>query len=269
MEFEFLRHVWLLVACRPPLRQYLLDGDFFVGAALSTTLTKLALRYVDITEDAKKQNVSWGRGLNASEMLARHTSCEANLGSFLCQKQSMLKSGVNCVLFISGIPSWGHADHGHYYSPRQIWTPYQGSATAAHLFEAWLLSQHHCFKDSGVASNVDTVWDVSARLSKSFLAYLEWSQFVVFFMHCCLLSAANHWWWCGPHCHLCPCSGWEELPDVGDLPQKVPRVTVGHAGGKDRRRERIPKGEETVGSYWSVPCIDGADHSSFFHFAAE
>lgn len=30
---------------RPPLRQYLMDGDFFIGAALGTTLTKLALRY--------------------------------------------------------------------------------------------------------------------------------------------------------------------------------------------------------------------------------
>ncbi|KAF5300461.1 hypothetical protein FQA39_LY02260 [Lamprigera yunnana] len=30
---------------RPPLRQYLMDGDFFIAAALGTTLTKLALRY--------------------------------------------------------------------------------------------------------------------------------------------------------------------------------------------------------------------------------
>ncbi|XP_054261558.1 coatomer subunit beta isoform X1 [Macrosteles quadrilineatus] len=30
---------------RPALRQYLMDGDFFIGAALGTTLTKLALRY--------------------------------------------------------------------------------------------------------------------------------------------------------------------------------------------------------------------------------
>lgn len=43
---------------RPPLRQFLMDGDFFIGAALSTTLTKLALRYVAQTPDPKKQNVS-------------------------------------------------------------------------------------------------------------------------------------------------------------------------------------------------------------------
>lgn len=30
---------------RPPLRQYLLDGDFFIGSAVATNLTKLALKY--------------------------------------------------------------------------------------------------------------------------------------------------------------------------------------------------------------------------------
>ncbi|XP_052810345.1 coatomer subunit beta-like [Mya arenaria] len=40
----------------PPLRQYLMDGDFFVGAALATSLTKLALKYVRLTNDVKKQN---------------------------------------------------------------------------------------------------------------------------------------------------------------------------------------------------------------------
>jgi len=32
---------------RPPLRRYLMDGDFFTGASLATSLTKLALRYCD------------------------------------------------------------------------------------------------------------------------------------------------------------------------------------------------------------------------------
>jgi len=45
------------VADRPPLRQFLMDGEFFVGAALATTLTKLALRYVAQTTDKRKQNV--------------------------------------------------------------------------------------------------------------------------------------------------------------------------------------------------------------------
>ena len=47
----------LLLSNRPPLRQYLLDGEFFVGAAIACTLTKLALRYLDMEDDKEKQNV--------------------------------------------------------------------------------------------------------------------------------------------------------------------------------------------------------------------
>lgn len=36
-----------------------MDGDFFVAASLATTLTKLALRYVSIVQDKRKQNVSY------------------------------------------------------------------------------------------------------------------------------------------------------------------------------------------------------------------
>ncbi|KAH1012879.1 coatomer subunit beta [Dendroctonus ponderosae] len=38
---------------RPPLRQYLVDGDFFIGASLSSTLTKLALRYSNLSTPEK------------------------------------------------------------------------------------------------------------------------------------------------------------------------------------------------------------------------
>lgn len=41
---------------RPPLRQYLMDGDFFIGAALSATLTKLALRYAELEPEPRAQN---------------------------------------------------------------------------------------------------------------------------------------------------------------------------------------------------------------------
>ncbi|KAM6950105.1 coatomer subunit beta [Lycodopsis pacificus] len=41
---------------RPPLRGFLMDGDFYVAASLATTLTKVALRYVAIVQDKKKQN---------------------------------------------------------------------------------------------------------------------------------------------------------------------------------------------------------------------
>lgn len=41
---------------QPPLRGYLMSGDYFIGAALASSLTKLALRYIDLVSDAKKQN---------------------------------------------------------------------------------------------------------------------------------------------------------------------------------------------------------------------
>ena len=41
---------------KPPLRKYLMEGDFFIGAALGSTMTKLALRYSSIVHDEKKQN---------------------------------------------------------------------------------------------------------------------------------------------------------------------------------------------------------------------
>lgn len=41
---------------RPPLRQYLMDGDFFIGAALATNLTKLALKFIELETDTQKQN---------------------------------------------------------------------------------------------------------------------------------------------------------------------------------------------------------------------
>ncbi|XP_031625408.1 coatomer subunit beta [Contarinia nasturtii] len=41
---------------RPPLRQYLMDGDFFVATTLATTFTKLALKYIELEKDASKQN---------------------------------------------------------------------------------------------------------------------------------------------------------------------------------------------------------------------
>jgi coatomer subunit beta len=41
---------------KPPLRKYLMEGDFFIGAALGSTMTKLALRFSSVVHDEKKQN---------------------------------------------------------------------------------------------------------------------------------------------------------------------------------------------------------------------
>ena len=47
-----------VVGVRPPLRKYMAEGDFFIGAALATSLTKLCLRFIALTDDTKRQNVS-------------------------------------------------------------------------------------------------------------------------------------------------------------------------------------------------------------------
>ena len=41
------------------MRSFLMDGEFFVGASLATVLTKLALRFIELNQDAKKKNVRW------------------------------------------------------------------------------------------------------------------------------------------------------------------------------------------------------------------
>ncbi|XP_015605561.1 coatomer subunit beta [Cephus cinctus] len=41
---------------RPALVQYMMEGDFFIGASLGTTLSKLALRYKSLEKNAKKSN---------------------------------------------------------------------------------------------------------------------------------------------------------------------------------------------------------------------
>lgn len=41
---------------RPPLVQYMMEGDFFIGACLSATLAKLALRYKAMETDEQKRN---------------------------------------------------------------------------------------------------------------------------------------------------------------------------------------------------------------------
>ena len=43
-------------AQKPPLRQLILDGDFFLASVLSSTLTKLVMRHAEISQDAKRTN---------------------------------------------------------------------------------------------------------------------------------------------------------------------------------------------------------------------
>ena len=43
-------------AQKPPLRQLILDGDFYLASVLSSTLTKLVMRHSDISEDSARTN---------------------------------------------------------------------------------------------------------------------------------------------------------------------------------------------------------------------
>ncbi|CCM03790.1 uncharacterized protein FIBRA_05938 [Fibroporia radiculosa] len=43
-------------AAKPPLRTLILGGDFFTGSALASALTKLVLRYTEVSSDVKKTN---------------------------------------------------------------------------------------------------------------------------------------------------------------------------------------------------------------------
>lgn len=52
---------------RLPLRKLLMNGDFFLGAGVACTLTKLALRYADVTREKVRQNV---RGSNGDDICA-------------------------------------------------------------------------------------------------------------------------------------------------------------------------------------------------------
>lgn len=85
-----------------------MDGDFYVAASLATTLTKVALRYVAIVQDKKKQNVSCPLlHLKAAPM----------------QKSSnqMAVPLIPAVsLSLSVLCCRGHADHGYRAAPGQV-----------------------------------------------------------------------------------------------------------------------------------------------------
>lgn len=41
--------------CRPPLRRFLLDGEFFIAASLATSLSKLGANHAKLNSQKKKQ----------------------------------------------------------------------------------------------------------------------------------------------------------------------------------------------------------------------
>jgi hypothetical protein len=75
----------------------LMDGEFFVGAALGTTLTKLALRYAILVSDVKKRN-----RLSAEAMLVLATVLHlgrSGLPTKVCYYFTHCCSNVNLLKF--------------------------------------------------------------------------------------------------------------------------------------------------------------------------
>lgn len=88
-----------------------MDGDFYVAASLATTLTKVALRYVAIVPDKKKQNVR-------SPVF---TSFKGN--PFVKGDQSShlpLPLIPAVLLSLTVFRRRVHADHGHCAAPGQV-----------------------------------------------------------------------------------------------------------------------------------------------------
>lgn len=70
---------------RPPFRQYLIDGDFYIGAALGTTFTKLGIKYAEI----------W----NGQDLIKSNQFC-VNLMLILTYILKLGKSGNLCLIII-------------------------------------------------------------------------------------------------------------------------------------------------------------------------
>lgn len=65
-------------AQKPPLRQLILDGDFFLASVLSSTLTKLVMRHAEISSDSARTNA-----LRAEAMLIMISIIRAGQSQFV------------------------------------------------------------------------------------------------------------------------------------------------------------------------------------------
>ena len=95
---EFLDKGILLNFClfRPPLRTHLMNGDFFVGSAIGSTLTKLALRFIELEKDQVKQNVNIHLILPFTIV-----NCFSQFLEVQIRKRSVLQSHYNAIVSIA------------------------------------------------------------------------------------------------------------------------------------------------------------------------
>lgn len=78
-------------AQKPPLRQLILDGDFYLASVLSSTLTKLVMRHSDISKDKARTNA-----LRAEAMLIMVSIIRAGQSQFV--KQPIDEDSVDRIM---------------------------------------------------------------------------------------------------------------------------------------------------------------------------
>ena len=78
-------------AQKPPLRQLILDGDFYLASVLSSTLTKLVMRHSEISEDRARTNA-----LRAEAMLIMISIIRAGQSQFV--KQPIDEDSVDRIM---------------------------------------------------------------------------------------------------------------------------------------------------------------------------
>ncbi|KZT30989.1 coatomer protein [Neolentinus lepideus HHB14362 ss-1] len=85
-------------AAKPPLRTLLLGGDFFTGAILAAALTKLVMRFDELTTDQKRAN-----GLKAEAMLIMTSIIRAGQSKFVTHPidEDSLERILNCIQTLS------------------------------------------------------------------------------------------------------------------------------------------------------------------------
>ncbi|KAH9942945.1 coatomer protein [Amylocystis lapponica] len=85
-------------AAKPPLRTLILGGDFFTGAVLSSALTKLVLRYDELSGDQRKSN-----GLRAEAMLIMASVIRVGQSQFVSAPidEDSSERILNCIQTLS------------------------------------------------------------------------------------------------------------------------------------------------------------------------
>lgn len=79
------------VSARPPLRSLILDGDYYLSTVLATTLTKLVMRYSEISNDSDRTNA-----LRAEAMLVMTSIIRAGQSQF--SKQPIDEDSIDRIM---------------------------------------------------------------------------------------------------------------------------------------------------------------------------